>query len=75
MVANYNDENDLKKISIDELPAEHRKLNNANILSFEKDTKNENLCKYFLDALLNKPVPKLTYPASEDNISKMVSKL
>lgn len=74
-VANFNEQNDLRKVSIDELPAEHRKLNNPNLHSFSKDTETENICKYFFGSLLNKPSPQISYPILGDYADKLLRKL
>lgn len=64
----------MRKVSIDELPAEHRKLNIQSINSFSKDTVTENVCKFFFNALLCKPSPQLPYPIN-DYLEKLLSRL
>lgn len=62
-------------MSIDELPAEHRKLNSQNVHSFSKDSNTEMVCKFFENALYCKPQPQLPYPIPSDYLDKMLIKL
>ena len=75
IVANFNEQKDLKKVSIEELPAEHRKLNDPNVNSGSKDSATQLISNFFLNSLFLKPSPQLTYPPSGDNIDKVLQKM
>lgn len=74
-MANFNEQRDLKKVSIEELPAEHRKLNDPNINSNSKDSASQVISSFFLNSLFLKPSPQLKFPISGDYIDKMLQKM
>ena len=70
IVANFQDQNDVKKIQIDMLPTEHKKLvNPINLTSF-KDSY-EKYYKYFLNSLLCRPISTLSLPIQQDYTDKL----
>lgn len=71
MVANFQDQNEVKKISIDMLPTEHRRLVNPINLSSSKDS-NEKVHKFFLNSLLCRPIASLNFPIQQEYTDKLV---
>ncbi len=64
IVANFQDHNEVKKVSIDMLPTEHRKLVNPINLTSNKEAY-EKVVKYFLNLLLCRPIASLSFPIQQ----------
>ena len=52
----------MKKICIEELESEPKKLTDPTINSFSRDNAGEVIAKYFLGTLFMKNIPELNYP-------------
>lgn len=74
VVANFKEQNDVKKVSIDELESEPKRLTDPTIHSFSRDNIGEVIGKYFLNSLL-KAAPELSYPLPIEYLDKMLLRL
>ena len=70
IVANYQDQNEVKKIAIDMLPTEHRRLVNPINLS-SGNLAYEKVHKFFLNALLCRPIASLNFPIQQEYTDKL----
>ena len=78
IVTNYNDQNEMKKINIQELQSEHRKLNESmmNGLSMlRKDPNYEHVARYFLNSLFCQSNPQLLLPVHSDYLDKILTRI
>ena len=70
IVANYQDQNEVKKVAIDMLPTEHRRLVNPINLS-SGNLAYEKVHKFFLNALLCRPIASLNFPIQQEYTDKL----
>ena len=75
IVANYDEENDVKKIKIEELQAEHRKLLDPGASNSFKDNAAETIAKFFMNSLYMRPIPQLAYPLPLEYLEKLIQKM
>ena len=61
IVANFNEEQEIKKVNIDILPMEHRKLVGNSAVSTYKEHI-EKIHRFFLNNLFLRPNASITYP-------------
>jgi len=74
IVANFNEEPDIKKINIDILPMEHRKLTGTTALLNSREHV-EKIHRFFLNHLLLKPNASMTYPIPNEYINELLKEI
>lgn len=70
IVANFQDQNEVKKVLIDMLPTEHRRLVNPISLSTSKEGY-EKVHKFFLNSLLCRPIASLNFPVQQEYTDRL----
>ena len=75
IVANFKEQSDVQKISIDELESEPKKLNEQTINHVSRDNAGEVIAKYFLGTLFMKGIPELNYPLPIEYLDKLLIRM
>lgn len=65
----------MKKIKIEELQAEHRKLLDPGTSNSFKDNAAETIAKFFMNSLYLRPLPQLAYPLPLEYLEKLINKM
>jgi len=71
VVANFNDEQEIKKIHIDMLPTEHRRLVGNTTVSNSREPL-EKIHRFFLNNLFLRPSATITFPIPAEYIDKLL---
>lgn len=71
IVANFNEEQEIKKIHIDMLPTEHRRLVGNTTVGNPKEHL-EKIHRFFLNSLFMRQTIHLTFPISGEYIDKLL---
>ena len=74
IVANFNEEQEIKKVNIDILPMEHRKLVGNTAVSNNKEHI-EKIHRFFLNNLFLRPNASITYPIPNEYINKLLEEM
>lgn len=70
-MANFNEDPDVQKVQIDQLPTEHRRLVGNVSLSNSKENF-EKIYRYFLSSLFCRPLAHISFPIAPDYADKLL---